>query len=642
MLAPDVARHVDAIREGLAADEQLWVSGPGGSGRTTIVHDLLRAAPDAVLVDLPSLDDADAVAALSLLVLSGLPHDQRDELQRAPFRRIVDAVASRHSLLIVRVPRSWSGSANHQPHHRRARDELARLSGARKVVWVVDGGVDPPSLGAQPDRVISLPVHRVPFDERYDWSSYTEHAGRLARALPPALSLSPQVWRLAVGCVALGRAPREVARLCAEPPGRSRPQMLRSVADSLSAMGHELIGAVAKFVMARRPLPVAVALDIADPPPEHRPLLTECLGYGDPVQVAPSLRAFLARALRPTERRPEADLVGEEQVHLRLASHHRTQDGVRRPVAASGWQSTTAWIEKVHHLAHAGDLGAEEWSEQELPRRELYWDRARYLSTVRKDYAAAARVYEQCAARFPEDDYAHHYRAYNLQRARERVDQEVLDGYEQAVRRAPDNPWWNARKVTALIEARRPVEARRAWARAIERLDPEGARVETDPWLAAHLHYWVAKAWLKSGAWCTARGILEFVPAAMLGELSQLRPDIEGMQERIEQAEHRDWKQFRSWLQAQESESWQPVGAIVQGLREQVPGIPPPVASDGEDGPSLTWSRPGVYLTLEVLGDGRVDWFARDRVDDRTDGVDDPVDWRDDELIRWLEHVRRE
>ena len=83
-------------------------------------------------------------------------------------------------------------------------------------------------------------------------------------------------------------------------------------------------------------------------------------------------------------------------------------------------------------------------------------------------------------------------------------------------------------------------------------------------------------------------------------------------------------------------------GPIVEGLRGRVPGLPPPIADDGEDGPSLTWSRPGVYVEIEVLGPELVDWFARDRVDDRRDGVDEAVAWDDDRLLRWLEQASRE
>jgi len=300
-----------------------------------------------------------------------------------------------------------------------------------------------------------------------------------------------------------------------------------------------------------------------------------------------------------------------------------------------------AWLEKVHHLAHAGKRGADEWSTQYLPRRELYWDRARYLSIERHDFVAAVQVYSECLERFPDDDYALHYRAYNSQRATNQITAEILADYNSAIERSPDNPWWNSRKITALIKARRPVEARRAWARAIESIDPEGEQLETDPWLFSHLHYWVAQAWLESGAWCTARSILHLVPKEATLPNSR-RSKVQRMLQQIEIAQQREWERFESWLSKETAESWRPVSEIIRRLRTRIPDLPPPIADEGEDGPSLVWSRPGVYVGVEVLGPDSVDWFARDRVDDRRDGVDEAVTWDDDRLMRWLEQASRE
>jgi hypothetical protein len=292
-------------------------------------------------------------------------------------------------------------------------------------------------------------------------------------------------------------------------------------------------------------------------------------------------------------------------------------------------------------LAHAGEAGAGEWERQELPRRELYWDRARYLSVERRDFAAAAVVYDACARRFPDDDYALHYRAYNHHKAAGRVTPQILADYQQAVDRVEDNPWWNSRLITALIAANRPIEARRKWAEAIDKIDPEGTLLERDPWLATHLHYWVAKAWLDSGAWCTARSILAVIPDHILAGVARERVEIERMQAQISEAAQTSWREFDAWLEQQTSPQWAPVAGIVAQLRNEVPDLPPPIAQAGEDGPNLAWSRPGVYVEVEFVDGGLVDWFARDRIDDRRDGAE-AAPWSDGDLIQWLERAAHE
>ena len=415
------------------------------------------------------------------------------------------------------------------------------------------------------------------------------------------------------------------------------------LAHQLAQASRDLRLAVYRLLKVRRPLPADIVLKLAAPPEEHEPLITQCVAYGEPLRIASLVRASLGQG-QIWQGFDEVEV--DEDTHFGLAEVHRTMDGASHPAQTANWQGMAAWLEKVHHLARAGERGATEWSKQCLPRRELYWDRARYLSIERRDYMAAAQVYSECLEHFPDDDYALHYRAYNHQRAVGQVTAKVLVDYEEAIERVPDNPWWNSRKITALIEARRPVEARRAWARAIEAIDPEGERLEGDPWLFSHFHYWVARAWLESGAWCTARSILDLAPLEVIESLDRRRNiEVAAMRQRIEEAERREWARFETWMGKQCKQSaqpWQSASTIVTQLRARIPNLPPPIADDGEDGPCLTWSRPGVYVELEVLERGLVDWFARDRVDDRRDGVDDAVSWNDDRLLRWLEQASRE
>ncbi|MCA9685301.1 MAG: hypothetical protein KC457_24185, partial [Myxococcales bacterium] len=191
--------------------------------------------------------------------------------------------------------------------------------------------------------------------------------------------------------------------------------------------------------------------------------------------------------------------------------------------------------------------------------------------------------------------------------------------------------------------ARRPIDARRAWARAIDVIDPEGLSLERDPWLAQHLHFWVAREWLRSGAWCTARSIIDQIPDDIL-----VRADIGrrgGFNDMIISIAHEEvaaWQDFHTWLESQDNPRWAPVAELIKTLRVLIPKLPPPMARKGEDGPNLTWSRPGVHVELEVIEFGLVDWFARDRIDGRSEGVDIATSWNDEALLRWLREAARE
>lgn len=60
-------------------------------------------------------------------------------------------------------------------------------------------------------------------------------------------------------------------------------------------------------------------------------------------------------------------------------------------------------------------------------------------------------------------------------------------------------------------------------ARGLERLDPDGDRCSQDPWLADHVHRWVAQAWLDVGEVGRASAVLAQVPASFIAASSRLR-----------------------------------------------------------------------------------------------------------------------
>ncbi|MCA9700473.1 MAG: hypothetical protein KC431_23300, partial [Myxococcales bacterium] len=435
MIAPDVTAHVDQLRDTLDKGKQAWVSGPGGSGRGTIIRQLVHEIPGIVVVDLPALGEADAGAVLPMLLLSALPTSERQSLARAPLRQLVDAVRSHDLTVIVRVPHSWA-APRAEPHHQRVRTDLAQLSSLRRLLWIVDSSLDPSVVAVEPDCKIVLGSHRVAlgeFSEAIDWRGYGDAAGALVRALPQNVLASPVFWRLCVGAIGLGVPAEELASIAGTPSAirSANTILIRRIQDSPT-----IATAVIRFLQARRPVPLPLSAQVAPLPEEHETLLTQCLGYGDPIHVSSLLRSWLERALGgmldPLELQP---------VHMKLAQHYRTMDGAADPRQVSAWRPMSAWLEKLHHLAHAGPQGAPEWERQNIPRRECYWDRARHLSRVRA-YTEAAAVYARCLEKFPDDDYAQHYHAYNLDKSNSESTDNVIDHYAKAVASAPENPWW--------------------------------------------------------------------------------------------------------------------------------------------------------------------------------------------------------
>jgi len=154
--------------------------------------------------------------------------------------------------------------------------------------------------------------------------------------------------------------------------------------------------------------------------------------------------------------------------------------------------------------------------------------------------------------------------------------------YERAVELDPSNPWWNTRLVTFLIGHGTLDEARRAWAAALVALDPDGARIEESPWLALHLHRWVARRWLALGYVAEARGVLDGIPRRWL----EREAELSAVEQLI--------------LDAEESrrlgESVYPAG-VPAGSRGRAPRVTPAINASGA---SRTRWWPGRVLGLEA------------------------------------------
>ncbi|MBI4700699.1 MAG: hypothetical protein HY744_05970 [Deltaproteobacteria bacterium] len=510
-----------------------WVVGDVGSGRSTLAARLVEElAPRAWIVDLADLEEPDAPiggffsAAAWLPDVSSRQACLRDWPSLGDAAHTLDTEARRCAsgtrfTLMVKVPDSWEASPAG------ADDDLAFASAARgrallcglaraehlRIVWLTSRTAMPELVGGDSLDPIPLPAPRnaLALLRTVSWGPYRDAADRLHAAAADVAEPSPLAVRLAVAVVALGGR----VDVAAQRLGEARAPALRMLADDLAerlASNVACSQAVSRLLLARREISRSEVAALVGVPSEHVPLVTDCVGYGErAVRVSPPIRDPLRR--KKGLRLSADDL---ERAHRSLADYHAKLDGA--PVIADTERDgTRAWLERMHHRAHcepSGDL--------DLPCRELYWDRGRYLSIEQRAFAEAAKVYDACLDRFPDDGYSQHYLAYNLERAgrkRERAEQ----AFREAVRLDCTNPWWNSRLATFLLGQGRLRAARKAWREALDNVDPDGARTGRDGWLADHFHYWVARGFLEAGSAADALGVLRAVPEDVVAASQRLR-----------------------------------------------------------------------------------------------------------------------
>lgn len=417
-LLPSIEAMASKALDVVSRRGRVYVEGRVGAGRNELLSTISSLEPRAVVLELLQLAEFDAPAVALLEIASQLgtreawpswstgSEEELHELARAAGQRLAEA----NRPLLIRMPDSWlaveGARVGVDSLPSRARSLLDGLfQSAATIVLIADAALTSAGLGFHAKARLQLPAHATALDalEQIPWDEYQDTFKELAEQLPQDLTASPLAWRLAVGARALGATLHDL-----EKPLRSTvplPDLARTILGQLK--GHEEIrAAVRRFMAIRRPIAREDARAVSNVPAGHAPLILECIGYGAAeTRVSTVLRAMFSKGL---------GAAGEEP-HAGLAHHYTKSDGAPSPVGLER-ASLRAWCEKAHHLAHAGDLGAAQWSQLDLVAPNLYWDRGRHLSQVLRDYDGAAQVYQACVKRFPEDDYAWHYWGFNLER----------------------------------------------------------------------------------------------------------------------------------------------------------------------------------------------------------------------------------
>jgi tetratricopeptide (TPR) repeat protein len=538
---PDLFDHeqIDAkvaeILEHLRANRLVWVCGPTGAGRTLVAEAIARAQNQSVYVQAPPADEPDAVVHVLAQVTSALGRPMTTRPPQTPLRDIVVAltadIAASGRPMFFRLSPTWESLTNRgeddRDHFReRAREFLDAFRLAIEQTPTLTCVFFASSLtseflraSSRQPSIVSLSPPRVApaaYDDDSRWGRYAGRFRHLREALArDDITPAPLQLRIAVGLVAIGCGTDLVASALRQHAGS--PNLEPLLAMLRSALSHSpLRYGLARFARARFAIPTDIAVEIAGLRLGQEPLVKECFAY-DTGHGLLRMTEGVRRAILSVV--PRRRLPKDFDAHWKLALSYEQRDGVSS-VGELRPETAIPWMEKLHHLAQSGILGEAKWRSNHLHSAEFYWDRARALSFDR-DYVGAADLYAQCLARFPQDDYAAHYLAWNLDRA-DTVPEKAETNYRQAIRLNPTNRWWNTRLVTFLIRQARFRDAEQAWTESLDRLDPNGDIIQYDLHLALHVHRWVVGAWLDAGEVARARRVFSLIPETICTQHSRL------------------------------------------------------------------------------------------------------------------------
>jgi len=142
-------------------------------------------------------------------------------------------------------------------------------------------------------------------------------------------------------------------------------------------------------------------------------------------------------------------------------------------------------------------------------------------------FQRAVEVFERALKWDEQDDYAHHYLAFNLD-VQGRDAPRVERHYTTASALQPGVVYWWSRYVTFLITRGRMADAQRAWSDALDAL---GLPNEwQDEYVYMHMHLWVARLLVHRGQLDFAEEVLAAVPEQVVCE----HPGIRAIRRRME------------------------------------------------------------------------------------------------------------
>lgn len=634
----DSARQVETALRRDRTDKLIVRSGIG-AGRHTLAKNLAEQL-GAHVVEFPPYDDLDSplhglVQLASATGALGAPGADRAALLAQALAG-AGALADANRPLVLLIPAPLGPGSDTDVSTSSEIDEIVRSVGrVPRLRVVVLATTAHRGEWFEAPATLTLTVPRVgpsDLDPQQLPDRFAHAATDLQRWMTATgWASTPIEARLQVGLIAMGDRPGAL--------GLRLEALARRMAAQLTTRFKTIGPAVRRLLVARRPLPVPTVATISGIESDWLPLLTTCIGYGDAaIRVSEVTRQVLLDALDATAEELES-------AHEALAEHHAGLDGAPS-LRGLDKDEAVNWLDKVHHLALGGDACAARWAAQEHAEREQIWERARFLSRVKRRYAEAAELYRACIQRFGEDSYSMHYLAYNLERSRQSLG-EVRAGYGFAVDSDRTNPWWQQRWIRFLIAHGTLEEARRAWRLARQAIDPDGELMRRSPWLAINLHGMVARRWLALGRVDDARDVLAEIPKQWLDQEAELRDLVRALSS-DEQAralgesvyptstplEDR-WTRPRSLRPSRDGKrlSWWAPGRVIEATADEVTVVIAPTSAEAQQVTydAATWRQMASEPASDAEGYFELGRYEGGDEVIRTSVVDGHDRWREDE-----------
>jgi tetratricopeptide (TPR) repeat protein len=353
------------------------------------------------------------------------------------------------------------------------------------------------------------PPFHVRHFHRLDLEPASDHEGVLARIDAPSLTEAREVVAAGFGD-ALGRmSPLQtrllvaIAALDADELRRFDPGLTEDRSELVATLlrlvetetaANDLRVAWLRLAAVREPfeddlLEHLGVFDLAD---VEQAILRQCLLFQRHDRLV--LHGSLRRIPAMTEQLPPG-------THELLASYYR-----EKFISSGGDDSGRLRdaVEAFHHASSAGIVALDEYRPFFVEQLNIL---GYHLSYEQRNFESAAAVFGTALKWDPDNPYALHYRAFNLERLA-RDPQEVESLYRRAVERAPGHTWFRSRLISFLISEARIDDAWREWLLAIDALDVD--RAETF-YYSLHLH--VARMFVYRGELTFAETVLRAVPA---------------------------------------------------------------------------------------------------------------------------------
>jgi tetratricopeptide (TPR) repeat protein len=411
-------------------------------------------------------------------------------------------------VLLCDDPTFWGGPSSEETgfFSARAADVTRLLVEQARCRRVVAGRI-PESLTA--DDVVDLTPDAPDREwllDRDSWGDLADAAVGLEETGAPLEHLTALELRLAVALSAL-RDPLAAADAISE---RSRqPNIATKLWDVVAGDPSltKLKRAWLRLSFVRRPFEGALlnALKLEELRRKEHALVRHCLVFGDEHQyrlhevVRAQARTWLREQSSPSRRQVELHASGL------LANYY-----LERFAGTASRGQARAVIESMEAFYFVTLSGNSALRSRVTPYFTEQLDALGWrLSYVHRRFDDATSAFREAISWDDDDDYAHHYLAFNLDR-QGKAPAEVEHEYERAIEINPDNSWWHARYIAFLAHRGRIADARHRWDDSQVVLGV--AERHSDRFLFETLHLWVAEALLDRAELSFAREVLDEIP----------------------------------------------------------------------------------------------------------------------------------